>query len=85
MSFQTQLSEEVLGLPALADLGVKTHQVKDKMPFELLLHRAYAHYRPESSEDARPLVEDPVPLTRAEERNIVEMSREPFYKALLPI
>ena len=83
--FQTQLSEEILGLPNLEDLGVKPQYVKDKMPFELLYHRAYAHYRPESVEEEPPIVDDPVPLTRAEERTMVMMNREPFYKALLPI
>lgn len=55
------------------------------MPFELLLHRAYAHYRPESVDEEPPIVDDPVPLSRTEERNMVGMNREPLYKALLPI
>ena len=79
------MSEEVLGLPSLEDLGVKPNYVKDKMPFELMLHQAYAHYRPETVEEEPPIVDDPVPLTRAEERNTVALNREPFYKALLPI
>ena len=74
-----------MGLPTLDDLGVKPHYVRDKMPFELVMHKAYAHYRPESVEEEPPIVDDPVPLSRAEERNMVAMNKEPFYKALLPI
>ena len=64
---------------------MKTQLFRDKMPFELLLHRAYAHYRPESVDEEPPIVDDPVPLSRTEERNMVGMNREPLYKALLPI
>jgi len=82
---RSQLSEEVLGLPSLENLGVKPHYVVDKMPFEFHQHRAYAHYRPELAGEIPPVVEDPVPLSMAEERNMVALNREePLYKALLP-
>ena len=85
LSLQSQLSEEVLGLPSLENLGVKPHYVVDKMPFEFHQHRAYAHYRPELAGEIPPVVEDPVPLSMAEERNMVALNREePLYKALLP-
>jgi hypothetical protein len=61
-------------LSSLVELGVRAASVVDKMPFEMEVHRQYAHYRPENIEDV-PIVEDPVPLTRVQQRDIVRQGK----------
>ena len=78
--FQSQLSDEPLGLPTLNDLGVTPGTVQEKMPYELEAFRAfkyhvYWHFA------QRPPIHPLVPISRLEEKQLLE--EESFTKNLL--
>ena len=75
MYFQTQLTDEVLGLPSLEDLGVKLNKVTDEMPWVLDPHRAFRYHTYYSLAD-RPVIHPLKPISGLEER---AMERE-LYK-----
>merc|ERR1712096_224536 len=64
---RTQLTEEVLGLPTLEDLGVKPNKVQDEMPWVLDPHRAFRYHTYFSLAD-RPVIHPLHPISRLEER-----------------
>jgi NADH dehydrogenase (ubiquinone) 1 alpha subcomplex subunit 9 len=71
---RTSLSDDILGLPNLLDLGVKAAPVGEKMPFELIHVRAFAHYQPYDPEDILK-IPDPIPLDTVEAKRIKDRAR----------
>eukprot|EP00095_Tigriopus_kingsejongensis_P005589 maker-scaffold12_size759060-snap-gene-6.21 protein:Tk05589 transcript:maker-scaffold12_size759060-snap-gene-6.21-mRNA-1 annotation:"nadh dehydrogenase 1 alpha subcomplex subunit mitochondrial precursor" len=69
---RSSLTDEVLGLDNLADLGVTPASLIEKMPWECKPFRAYAHYEPELYEEIP--IPIPRPVSRYEEKEI-EMSQ----------
>lgn len=67
------LSDDILGLPNLADLGVDPAPVTEKMPFETHVKRAFGYYYPEVEE--MPAIADPVPLENFEARKAIRESK----------
>ena len=78
--FQSNLSDEILGLPSLYDLGVTPASVVDKMPFELQVYMAYASYLPDVGEI--PPIPDPPPLSRLQQRKILEANKTTLFESL---
>jgi len=66
---RTQLTDDVLGLPSLEDLGVKLNKVKDEMPWVLDPHR-YARYHTYFNLADRPVIHPLYPLSGFEERGL---------------
>merc|ERR1711890_114892 len=66
---RTQLTDEVLGLPSLEDLGVKLNKVKDEMPWVLDPFRAFRYHTYYSLAD-RPVIHPLHPLSGFEERGL---------------
>ena len=64
---QTQLTDEVLGLPGLEDLGVKVNKVQDEMPWVLDPHRAFRYHTYFSLTD-KPVIHPLKPISGFEER-----------------
>jgi hypothetical protein len=75
------LTDEVLGLPNLTDLGVNPFPVTVKMPFEMQVLKAFGHFLPESVRED-PYVPDPKPLTRMEEKAILAASSQSIPKLI---
>ena len=68
------MSDEILGYPNLEDVGVKPYKVAEKMPFEMRVSKAFGYFEPTSIHDD-PVIPDPIPLNRIQERAIVAKSR----------
>lgn len=64
---RTQLTDEVLGLPSLEDLGVKVNKVQDEMPWVLDPHRAFRYHTYFSLSD-KPVIHPLKPISGFEER-----------------
>lgn len=64
---RTQLTDEVLGLPTLEDLGVKLNKVKNEMPWVLDPHRAFRYHTYFSLAD-KPVIHPLHPISGFEER-----------------
>ena len=68
---RTALSDEILGLPNLEDLGIKAQSVVEKMPFEIKVHAMYQHHFPQTPDDI-PNPPPPRPLSRLEEKEVLK-------------
>jgi len=66
---RTQMTDEVLGLPSIEDLGVKLNKVKDEMPWVLEPHRAFRFHKYYALAD-RPKVHPLYPITGFQERSL---------------
>ena len=65
--FQSHLTDDVLGLPNLEDLGVKLNHVKDEMPWVLDPYRAFRYHTYFSLAD-RPVIHPLKPIDGFQER-----------------
>ena len=78
---RTSLSDDILGLPNLEDLGVKPAKVTDKMPFELLRRSAFMSHFPETPDDI-PNPPPPKALSRLEEKEIRRLAKTSPFEAI---
>jgi len=66
---RSMMTDEVLGLPSIEDLGVKLNKVKDEMPWVLDPFRAFRFHTYYSLAD-RPKIHDLHPITGYQERSL---------------
>lgn len=78
------ISDEILDFDNLSDLGVKTSTLAEKMPYELEVHKKYAHYYCERLKDELP-APLPKPLNRIEERQVLAQEKSGGMLQLLGI
>jgi len=71
---RTSISDDILGLPNLRSLGVEAKPVYEKMPFDMWVSRAFAHYQPYDPNEILQ-VPHPIPLNTVEIQRIKDKAR----------
>ncbi len=69
------MSDHILGLPNLEDLGVKASTVKERMGIEIRPYRAFSHWMPQSTAEEIPEF-DLKPLDKVQIKAIKEKAED---------